>query len=202
MPAILNTPESAMDFAEVMQDFRISVEEYHEMIRNGTLTTEDRVELLDGYLVKKPSHTNFRASTICRLTEDLANATPNGWQPRIQLPITLSQSEPEPSAAIVRGHRRSFDQRRPDPSDFGIVIEVADTTLRMDRSFKSTLYANAAIPEYWIVNLIDRQIEVYTEPLPEESLYSVRTDYKVGQAVPLILDGNAVAQLVVEDLLP
>jgi Uma2 family endonuclease len=184
--------------------FRLSVDEYHDMIRTGILTTEDRVELLDGLLVHKMPQNNPHSSTVDRLNEDLGKLVPAGWRVRIQLPITLRTSEPEPDAAIVRGHRRTFDQRHPLGSDFGIVIEVADTSLSLDRREKGRLYAEAGIPEYWIINLVERQVEVFT--LPNAALnpvgYAQQQIFTGGQAVPLTLDGTLVGSLLVDDLLP
>ena len=127
-----------------------------------------------------------------------------GWQVRIELPVTLANSEPEPDGAVVRGDRRTFDQRAPTGSDFGVVVEVGESSLRFDRRIKLPLYAAAGIPVYWIVNLIDSHVEVYTDPDPaaEPPAYCTRTDYAPGQDVPLVLDGNPVATIPVSDLLP
>jgi Uma2 family endonuclease len=102
----------------------------------------------------------------------------SGWRAQTQLPITLADSEPEPDGALVRGDRRTFDHRKPVPDDFGVVIEVADTSLRFDRLVKLEDYARAGIPVYWIVNLVDGQVEVYADPEPAATppAYRTRTD--------------------------
>jgi len=183
---------------------RFSVAEYHQLIRTNFFTTEDRVELIDGYLVNKMPQNDPHQSTVDRLTEDLVRLMPTGWRTRIQLPVTLSNSEPEPDGAVVRGNRRSFDQRKPTGADFGVVIEVADSSLTLDRREKGRVYAEAGIPEYWIINIPDRQIEVYTDPDPAATLsaYRTQTNYASGQSVPLVLDGQTVATVPVADLLP
>ena len=180
--------------------FRLSVPDYHDMIASGILTPEDRVELLDGILVKKMSQNAPHHSTIQRLTLDFVRLTPPGWQPRFQLPITLELSEPEPDCSLVRGDRRTYDARAPGPADFGIVIEVADTSLRLDREVKARLYAEAGIPEFWLINLVDSCIEVYTQPTG--AAYLTQTVYTAGQAVPLILDGQTIGRILVADVLP
>ena len=193
-------PPTQTRLASMATFFRITVDDYHDMIRNDILTTEDRVELLDGYLVNKMPQNNPHSSTVERLTEDLIRNVPTGWRVRIQLPITLSNSEPEPDAAIVRGDRHTYDHRRPTASDFGIIIEVADSSLTLDRREKGRIYAEAGIPEYWIVNLPDEQVEVYT--MPNAVAYQQNSVYRSGQTVPLMLDGVVVGSLPVADLLP
>jgi Uma2 family endonuclease len=183
---------------------RFTVAEYHELIRIGVLTTEDRVELIDGYLVNKMPQNDPHHSTVQRLNLDLVRLTPPGWQPRTQLPVTLANGEPEPDGAVVRGGRRTYDSRKPTGADFGVVIEVSDSTLAFDRRFKMAEYAAAGIPVYWIVNLIDSHVEVYTDPDPTATppAYRTRTDYTPGMDVPLVLDGTTVANIPVADLLP
>src|SRR5690242_19781527 len=100
--------------------FRLTVDQYHEMIRNNTLTEDDPVELLDGYLVNKMPQNTPHASCTQRLTGELYRNVPKGRVIRIQLPVTLAKSEPEPDAAVVRGARHTFDGRHPNGSDFGI----------------------------------------------------------------------------------
>jgi Uma2 family endonuclease len=184
--------------------FRLTVDEYHRMIEANILTTDDRVELLDGYLVNKMPQNSPHGSTLERLTEDLTRLKPAGWRVRIQSPITLARSEPEPDAAVVRGDRHTFDARHPGGSDFGVVIEVADSSLALDRREKGRLYAEAGIPVYWIVNVANRQIEVYADPntAADPPAYRTRTDYPPGDAVPVVLDGAAVGTIAVSELLP
>jgi hypothetical protein len=183
--------------------FRLTVDEYHEMIRNNILTPEDRVELLDGYLVNKMPQNTPHGATIERMTEDLGRVVPTGWRVRIQLPVTLVNSEPEPDGAFVRGVRGTFDTRHPNGADFGVIIEVSDSSLTLDRREKGRIYAEANIPVYWVINVIDKQVEVYTNPNPAATppAYANRTDYTAGQAVPLVLDGLTVAHLPVGDLI-
>jgi Uma2 family endonuclease len=183
---------------------RFTVAEYHRLIRADFFTTDDRVELIDGYLVNKMPQNDPHASTVQRLTEDLVRLAPQGWRVRIQLPITLATSEPEPDGAVVRGDRRSFDHRQPGRDDFGVVVEVADSPLAFDRGPKAALYAAAGIPVYWVVNVADGQVEVYTGPDTAVSppAYGSRIDYHPGQNVPLVLDGQTVAHIPAADLLP
>jgi Uma2 family endonuclease len=181
-----------------------TVAEYHKMIDAGILTPDDRVELLDGYLVNKMPQNTPHGGAVARLTIRVPRRLPADWTIRIQSPITLAAGEPEPDAAIVRGDETSYDLQKPQPADFGIVIEVADSSLLTDRRDKGVIYAKASIPIYWLINLVDRRVEVYSGPRPTAAppAYATRTDYIPGQGVPIALDGQVVASIAVADLLP
>lgn len=181
---------------------RFTVAEYHRMIADGILTEDDNVELLDGYLVRKMSRNPPHDTALHLLNQLLAGLLPPGWQARLQSAITLSTSEPEPDVAVVRGGPRAFAARHPEPADVGVVIEVADSTLAGDRTDKGRLYAQAGLPEYWIVNLVNQQVEVYTRPQTATPAYATRTDYPLGQAVPLVIGGVTVAAIPVADMMP
>lgn len=143
---------------------RLSVSQYHEMIAAGILTHDDPVELLEGWLVpkmvKNPPHSTARHLT----TKALEQILPSGWHVRSQEPITLSDSEPEPDVAIVRSDPIHYERSHPQSRDVALVVEVADASLERDRSIKKQVYARAELPVYWIVNLRERRIEVYTAP--------------------------------------
>jgi Uma2 family endonuclease len=184
--------------------FRVSVARFHELLKGGILAPEDRVELIEGEMLTKMSHNGPHAISVGVVDDTVSDALPPGWHVRAQLPITLARSEPEPDAAVVRGKRRDYNPDHPLPRHFGIVIEVSDSSLWYDRTVKGRLYAEAGIPEYWVVNIEERVVEVYTSPNPAATPaeYATRTDYAVGQSVPLALDGQQVGQLAVADLLP
>lgn len=174
------------------------------MIQAGILTEDDRVELLEGWIVPKMPHNPPHDGTIQSAGEVISSHLPPGWRVRTQSVVTTSDSEPEPDLAIVRGDRRTYLSRHPGPADVGTVVEVSDTTLARDRDLKARIYARAGIGVYWIINLVDMQIEVYTDPTgPDPSpCYRQRQDFLISQSVPLVLDGQTVAQVRVRDLLP
>jgi Uma2 family endonuclease len=123
---------------------------------------------------------------------------------RIQLPVTLPDSEPEPDVSVARGDDSLYATRHPGPADLGLVVEVPDSSLAFDRDDKARIYARAGIVTYWIVNLVDRQGEVYLGPSGPSAApaYARRQDFPAGALVPLVLDGVAAGHNAVADLLP
>lgn len=184
--------------------YRLSVEQYHRMIAAGILTADDRVELLEGLLVRKM--TKNPPHTLCTqlLRDALPRLLPAGWFVNDQEPVAIEMSEPEPDVAVVRGDRRQYAGRRPGPQDVVLVIEVADTSLGRDRGPKKRDYARAGIPVYWIVNLVAGRVEVYTAPSgpAEQPDYGRQQEFSPGEAVPVVLDGREVGRLAVADVLP
>jgi Uma2 family endonuclease len=116
----------------------------------------------------------------------------------------LSDSEPEPDLAIVHGNVRSYLTRHPAAQDVGKIIEVADSTLPGDRLDKGRIYARAGLAIYWIINLVDRQIEVYENPSgpTPTPAYATHTIYHSADLVPLVLAGKVVTMIAVHDFLP
>src|SRR5262249_942521 len=144
--------------------YRLSVAQYHAMARAGILKEGEPVELIEGLLVQKMTkHPPHPVAT--GLTRDaVAARLPAGWFVRVQDPITLDTSEPEPDVVVARGQPRDYTTHHPGPADVPLVMEVAETSLDEDRGIKKWMYARNRIPTYWIVNLIDQQVEVYTVP--------------------------------------
>jgi Uma2 family endonuclease len=182
---------------------RFSVAEYHRLIDLGILTEDDNLELLDGYLVHKMSRNPPHDAAIQKGTKKLLRLLPPGWDLRVQSAITLTESEPEPDFAIVRGDETAYRTRHPTAADVGLVVEVSDSTLVGDRDDKGRIYASAGITCYWIVNLNDQQVEVYTSPsgpIPDPK-FAQRVDHRAGDSIALLL-GGAPVQVAVQDLLP
>ncbi len=183
---------------------RFSVDEYHRMIETGILEEDDPVELLEGYLVLKMTRNPPHDGTIMLIESTLDTHIPVGWVTRTQSALTLSDSQPEPDVAVVRGDERSYLTRHPGPVDVGLLVEVADASLDRDRIDKARVYARAGIPIYWVVNLVDGCIEVFTGPSGATSIpdYAQRQDFAPGADIPFILGGTTVAAIPVSDLLP
>ncbi len=180
--------------------WQMSVERYHAMIDRGILGPDDPVELLEGVLVQKmpknPPHTIANRKS----QEALQRAIPPGWWVRVQDPITLTDSEPEPDLAIVRGHWDDYAGGHPGPPNVGLVIEIADATLVRDTVLKRHIYATAGIPWYWVVDLNNRRVEVYSQPVGTD--YLRHTTHGLQDSIAVILDGQLVGEIPVSDLLP
>jgi Uma2 family endonuclease len=142
---------------------RIRVSEYHRMIEAGILGEDEHVELLEGLLIVMTPQNPPHARAIQRLNQVFTRALPDDFAVLPQLPLTLAEdSEPEPDLAVVRAEDARSSERHPHTAL--LVVEVAADSLGRDRGAKAALYARAGIPEYWVVNLADRAIEVHRDP--------------------------------------
>lgn len=184
--------------------FRFSVSRYQRMIEEGIFNSKDRVELLEQYIVLKMPHSPPHNGTIDLVNAAIPVRVPSGWLRRVQQAVVLSDSQPEPDFALVRGTPRSYLSRHPGPGDVGLIVEVADSSLLRDQRDKTRIYARGTIPCYWIVNLVDRRIEVYSQPSGPTAVpaYASFQIYQPGNNVPLVLDGNTVGAVPADELLP
>lgn len=180
----------------------ITVDQYHKMIRTGIIPDGSPIELIDGVLLWKDrssskgdpmGHDPRHALLIMRALQLLQHWVAGiGCHMRVQLPLALTKvNEPEPDIAIIQGNVDDFATRHPGPADVLMTMEIADSSIRRDRSTKQRLYAEAGIANYWIVNLRLNQVEVYEEPDPERSLYAKSTVHKPGETLMLRLKEQA-----------
>jgi Uma2 family endonuclease len=181
----------------------ISVEAYHRMLDSGLLPEDGRFELLNGVVVEKMTKHPPHVIATRKADQAISPRLPAGWHARIQDPILLDDSEPEPDVAIVRGRLEDYAQQHPGPDEAPLVIEVADTSLTKDRE-KASIYARNGISIYWIVNVPGRSIEVYSDArtLDESPSYVCLEVYSEDESVPVTLDGTEVFRITVSDLLP
>ncbi len=183
---------------------RFTVAEYHKLIDAGVLREGERVELLEGWLVQRMTIHPPHAVVVGLTSKRIDRRLPPGWITRIQQPVTLSESEPEPDVSVAKGEDRDFITGHPTPATTALTIEVSDSSLQEDRTIMARIYARDNIPTYWIVNINEDTVEVYTDPTGtcDDAGYRNRRDYHRGEEVPLILDGVEVARIPVADLLP
>jgi Uma2 family endonuclease len=182
---------------------RLTVEQYHQMIANGILGEEDPVELLEGYMVTKMPRSPEHDSALSTVQELIGQIKPSNFTVRGQCAATIQDSEPEPDLVVARGDRSLYRHRHPGPADTALVIEVSSSSLARDRNDKARIYARAGIPVYWVVNVVDKQIEVFTQPSgPGDSpAYAKQEVFAVGTGVPVVLDGNTIGTIAVADLM-
>lgn len=139
-------------------------DEYHRMAEAGIFNGQ-RVELIEGEVVEMSPQGGPHFTAIALAEEALRRIFGQGYVVRAQGPLCVGElSEPEPDVAVVPGAVR--DYREAHPATALLVVEIADSTLTFDRGEKASLYAKASIPDYWIVNLIDRQVEIRRNPAP------------------------------------
>lgn len=193
----------APDLLNMSTFHRLTVAQYHDMIRNGILSEDDPVELLEGYLVTKMPRSPEHDFAIRTLGKRLGRLTPDTFTLSNQCAATIQESEPEPDFTVARGDESLYRHRHPGPADTALVIEVAASSLQHDRTNKARIYARAGIPVFWVVNVIDRVIEVYTQPSgpADAPAYAYRQDYPVGTAVPVVLDGTPVGTIPVAEVM-
>ncbi len=178
---------------------RFTVERYEELTRRGLFDSDDKFEMIDGYLVEKKPQNDPHIVAVDLLSELFLKALPAEWTIRCQFGIRLAGSVPEPDGVIVPGPKTRYRQRKPVARDVALVIEVSNTTLRYDRTTKLKLYARNRLPIYWIVNVGDEVVEVYSDPKAgKEPGYRARADYGRGSKVPIVLRGETVAEIEVD----
>jgi len=178
-------------------------QEYHRLAELGFFDGR-RVELVEGQVIDMAAMKSPHAAAIDLVDEALQAIFGAGYYIRQQKPFVISDiSEPEPDVAVVPGTIRDYAETH--PTEAALLVEVADTSVSYDRTVKGSLYAKAGVADYWIVNLVKHQLEVYRQPIEDdEATYGWRYGgvviYRPGQVVvPLSLVDQSVR---VEDLLP
>ncbi len=189
--------------------YRIPLEVYLETAEIGLLGPPDKVEMLDGVLVKQMTkgHPHYTATML--VVEALKAIISKGWIVRPEGPVALSSgpkgrpSVPEPDVTVARGAWRDYSSRNPTPEDTALVVEVADSSLRKDRKGLAR-YSWTNIPVVWIVNLNEQTVEVYSRPTGpgEFSKYQEMTTYGPDDEIPAVIDGHEVGKVAVKDFLP
>ena len=147
----------------------LTVAEYHRMAEAGILTERDRVELIEGELIAMSPIGSEHSGTVNALNRTLVRAVGDRAIVAVQNPVQLDDlSEPEPDFALLKPRDDDYRRATPHPHEVLLIIEVADTSLAYDRAVKRSLYARHGIPEFWIVNLAAKQVEVCRSPTGEQ----------------------------------
>jgi Uma2 family endonuclease len=195
-PKTSPTGLAAPPFADI---YRLDIDEFERVVH---FLKAERVELIDGFIVERGDMDPPHAATSSRLRRRLDRLHPDGWFVRQDKPVRVHRFyEPLPDFAVVQGDPyTAYEDRHPGPADVAFLIEISDSTLAKDRREKLVNYAKGGIGVYWIVNLIDRQVEVYI--LRRRGGYGKPRIFKPGQSVPVVIKGNEVGLIIVDEILP
>jgi Uma2 family endonuclease len=200
MSTITSTPTMLPPWAPSLPR-RITVDEYDRMTKAGILKDPGKVELINGFLVEKMAKSAEHSYSMLVTNKSLEARLPAGWSSRPEQPVRIpDHDEPEPDVSVVRGSVLDYRHRIPMPADIALLAEVSESSLASDRVEKLLIYARAGIPVYWIVNLVNRQVEVYSRP--GKKGYRSHKSYVSGQQVPVTIDGQQLQPIAVDDLLP
>lgn len=176
-------------------------ERFERGVAEGVFTTEDRIELLDGEILEMSPQYTPHAVAITLAQNIFLHLFEEGHVVRIQLPFALDDgSEPEPDIAVVTGGPRDYLDSHPCKAE--LVVEIAEASLALDRGRKLAAYARNRVPEYWIVNLLDRQIEIHRKPELTADIadYSDKSIIRAGESIaPIAKSDHPIAA---DDLLP
>lgn len=185
---------------------RITVAQYHRMMAAGIFDENSRVELIEGVIVAKMGNNAPHMTSTDLVQIVLTSFLPPGFFISMGNPVTLVErdSEPEPDAQIVRGHPRDYRGRRRTQRDAALVVEVSDSSYRMDRYRKWVTYAGAGVRIYWIVDVNRGRLEVHTDPTGSgpEARYATTQILGPDDEVTLILDDREVSRFAVREILP
>lgn len=177
-----------MEAMSVVQPYRFTVEDFERMGRAGVFDESARIELLDGQIVEMTPIGPPHAGTVKALLRLLAKLVGDRAILSVQDPAVLGDfSEPQPDVMLLRPSKDSYREAHPEAADVLLLIEVADTSVRLDRAVKTPIYARAGIQEYWIVDLQGRAVEVYRDPTGDA--YRLVEEHRDGPVSPAALPG-------------
>ncbi len=193
-------PTSAPSPCLAQSLYRLTVRQFERMLADGTIADDERVELIEGLLVGRPRRSRGEIAAGNKGLRVLWRMIPPGWHVAKGVPILTSDwSRPEPDLAVIRGVVEDDDARAITADDTALVVEIAGTNLASDRSDMARVYAIAGIPVYWIVNLAEGQVEIFSQP--GRDAYQACDVLGRGQDVPVVVAGIEVGWIAVSDLL-
>jgi hypothetical protein len=187
--------------------YRLSAADYFRMVDAEIIPHDRRVGLWEGRLYEKRAKNLPHAGAQNLVLAALMRVVPGDWCLWSESPILVDDfSATLPDLTIVRGTPNVYTRRGlvPKVGEIGLVVEVAESSLRKNLSETLQIYARAGLPLYWVLNLVARRVEVYSQPVVEgeSARYASAESFEPGSDVPLVLDGHEVARIPVRDLLP
>lgn len=183
---------------------RLSVAEYQRILASKSLEPERRVEFLEGVIVHKSVGGLRHEGGIEKLVESIRPLLPRGWSVKTNCPFVTRESQPEPDVVVVSDKLQDADSMFPRATDVALVIEVADSTLTCDRRSKARIYARAAISSYWVLNLLDSQMEVFTNPSGPVPMpgYQEQRVYRIDDRLNVVIGMDDLGAIRVGDVIP
>jgi len=185
--------------------YRLTGRQFLKMIRAGVFPDHHNVELLGGLLVEQMTKFAPHTFAIAQLHDAIRSMLAVGWIIQQEAMLGLGRRwRPEPDLTVVRGAWSSYRDRSPVAADVALIIEVADSSYRIDRGSKWRRYAAVGIPAYWIVNLTKRQIEVYSGPAGQgrSASYQNLVTFDEAAEIPVVIEAREVGRIAVRDILP
>lgn len=182
-----------------VQTRRFTVQEYYRMTEEGILTPTERTELVNGEIIKMPAKGTAHTSTVLLVQDLLKERLGRRVFVQSQDPIRLfDDSEPEPDVAVVKRDPLAYSTHHPRPDEVLLLIEVADSSLKYDLETKAVLYARAAIAEYWVLDVLERQLHVFRQP--HQGRYQSQTI--LAEALEITPLAFTDCTVLIQDLLP
>jgi Uma2 family endonuclease len=164
MIALKNTPNPVLNSEPTIKLWTVA--EYHRMSELGILDADGRTELIDGQILLMTAKGTPHVVALQLSANSLSEQLKSDALIRTQDPIQLDDfSEPEPDLVVVRGAILDYTEHHPYSEDIHLIVEIADSTLKQDCQVKDKLYANAGISEYWVVDLKNRQVNIFRNPI-------------------------------------
>ena len=201
MSTIVPTQPMPMTLPPPGEVYRFTTDQYDRMVRDGTIAEDDPVELLNGIVVRKMPKGPRHDASFARCRRQIEPFLAAGWYLRLEGSVRIPDyDEPEPDLSVVRGDSDDFTDHHPGPGDVALIVEVAESSLSRDRGEKRDNYGRAGIPVYWIVDLVNRRLEVYAGPAG--GAYPAPTILGESESVELVIDGRPLGRIAVADLLP
>ncbi|WP_165226859.1 Uma2 family endonuclease [Aquisphaera insulae] len=175
---------------------RISLAEYEGWIDSGAIEEDAPIELFEGRIVRKITKGRRHCASSYHTRRALERILPAGWHVAPEAPVRMPASAglPEPDLSVTRGAVDDYEVRDPGPADVALVVEVGDSSFIEDRR-RAAVFLAEGYPEYWIINVQDRQLEVFRRGSAPEVLAE-------SDVAELILDGDPVGKIAVADMLP
>ncbi len=189
------------------EPYKLSADDYFRMVEADIIPSDRRVGLWEGRLYEKMAKKLRHSVMADKVSNAVRRVLPETWCVWTENPILVDNfTAPLPDLSIIRAPLDDYLKRNlvPKANEIGLVVEVAEASLRKNLTVSLQTYARAGLPYYWVVNLVAKRIEVYSDPKVEEGVarYAATAIFEVGNDVPLVLDGREVARIPARDLLP